>query len=61
LPVLPLADEESTVLVPHTAPDLVAGAWSVVGVTALLVVLAVLVASAQLRGGSVERMKEGAR
>ena len=61
LPVLPLADEESAVLTLHTAPDLVAGAWSVLAVAALLTVLAVLVALAQLRGGSVDRMREGAR
>ncbi|WP_460461468.1 FtsX-like permease family protein, partial [Angustibacter peucedani] len=61
LPVLPLADEDSSVLVPRTTPDLLAGAWSAAGVTALLVVLAVLVATAQLRASSVERMREGAR
>ncbi len=61
LPVLPLADEDSAVVVADTAPALVAGVWSVLGVTALLAVVAVLVASAQLRGGSVDRIREGGR
>ncbi|MGN6612318.1 MAG: hypothetical protein ACTHLJ_11130, partial [Angustibacter sp.] len=61
LPVLPLADEDSQVVVASTAPAVVAGAWSVVGVSVLLTVVAVLLASAQLRGGSVDRIREAGR
>jgi hypothetical protein len=61
LPVLPLADEASSVLVLDASPDLLVGAWSVVGVAVVLAVVAVVVASAQLRGGVVDRMRDGAR
>ncbi|MGN6302891.1 MAG: FtsX-like permease family protein [Angustibacter sp.] len=61
LPVLPLADEDSDVVVASTAPALVPGVWSVLGVSVLLAVVAVLLASAQLRGGSVDRIREAGR
>ncbi|GAA4345643.1 FtsX-like permease family protein [Angustibacter luteus] len=61
LPVLPMADEGSTVLTPDTSPDPAALVWSLVVVLVWLTVLAVLLAVRQLRSGTAERIREGGR
>jgi hypothetical protein len=61
LPVLPMADEDSKVLTPDTAPDLGALGWTVVGVCLWLAVLAVGVAVRQLHSSSADRIRDGGR
>jgi hypothetical protein len=61
LPVLPMADEGSTVLTPDTSPDLRTFGWSLLAVLVWLAVLAVLLAVRQLRSGTADRIREGGR
>ncbi|HET8616261.1 MAG TPA: FtsX-like permease family protein [Actinomycetales bacterium] len=61
LPVLPLFDQPSEYVGVSAAPDLPVGLWTLLAVAAVLATLAVVVASGQLRGGTVDRIREGTR
>jgi hypothetical protein len=61
LPVLPLFDQPSEFVSVSATPDLPVGGWTLLGVAAALGALAAVVASGQLRGGTVERIGEGGR
>jgi hypothetical protein len=61
LPVLPLFDQPSEYVRLSAAPDLPVGLWSLLAVAVVLVALAAVVAAGQLRGGTVDRIREGTR
>jgi hypothetical protein len=61
LPVLPMFDQPSEYVTVSTAPLLVVGGWTVLVVAIVLSALAAVVAAGQLRGGTVDRIREGTR
>jgi hypothetical protein len=61
LPVLPLFDAPSEYVGVSAAPDLAVGGWTMLAVAAVLCALATAVAAGQLRGGTVDRIREGTR
>jgi hypothetical protein len=61
LPVLPLFDEPSEYVAVSAVPDLGVGGWTLLAVAVALSALATVVATGQLRGGTVDRIGEGTR
>ena len=61
IPVLPLFDEPSQFVAVSAAPDVGVGGWTVLVVAIVLSALAAAVAAGQLRGGTVDRIREGTR
>lgn len=61
IPVLPLFDEPSQFVAVSAAPDVGVGGWTVLVVAIVLSALAAVVAAGQLRGGTVDRIREGTR
>ena len=61
LPVLPLFDSPSDYVAVSALPDLAVGGWTLVAVAVVLCALATVVAAGQLRGGTVDRIREGTR
>jgi hypothetical protein len=61
LPVLPLFDAPSEYVGVSAAPDLAVGGWTMLAVALVLCGLATAVAAGQLRGGTVDRIREGTR
>jgi hypothetical protein len=61
LPVLPLFDTPSAYVAVSARPDVSVGGWTLLVVAVLLAALATVVASGQLRGGTVDRIREGTR
>jgi hypothetical protein len=61
LPVLPMFDQPSEYVTVSTAPLLGVGGWTVLVVAIVLSALAAVVAAGQLRGGTVDRIREGTR
>ena len=61
LPVLPLFDAPSEYVAVSAAPDLAVGGWTMLAVAVVLCALATAVAAGQLRGGTVDRIREGTR
>jgi hypothetical protein len=61
LPVLPLFDAPSEYVGVSAAPDLAVGGWTMLAVAAVLCALATAVAAGQVRGGTVDRIREGTR